>query len=598
MGFNAEVAARFERAASILELLGESRFRVNAYSKAARVIGDHATDLGAIAGDAAKLAELDGVGKSTAEKIGEFAETGTIRELDELESSVPEGLPPLLGISGLGPKTLKLLWEQLGVTDLESLKRELDGEAIASLKGMGKKSVEKIRESLRFAERAGGRLHLGLAMPIAERLVGLVEGVGSVTRAAFAGSLRRGRETIGDIDILAATDEPAAAHAALREAPGVLQVIGSGDRKTSVRVTIPTDAGRWRGILEEDASVQVDLRTVEDASWGAALMYFTGSKAHNVKMRERAIARGMTLNEYGLFEESEAERRSGEPPQSRGATPVAGASEESIYRALELAWVPPELREDRGELELGETPRLIELDDVRAELHAHTTASDGRMELDELASRARDRGFHTLAVTDHSRSSVQANGLSVERLREQRAAIEALEIDGISVLAGSEVDILKDGDLDYTDEVLAELDVVVASPHAALTQDTKTATRRLLRAIEHPMVHIIGHPTGRIISRRGGLEPAMDEIIAAAVEHDTALEVNAHWLRLDLRDTHVAAAVEAGALIAIDCDVHAPEDFDNLRYGVLTARRGGLTSERCINCWPEAELHAWLRSKR
>lgn len=279
---------------------------------------------------------------------------------------------------------------------------------------------------------------------------------------------------------------------------------------------------------------------------------------------------------------------------------MASETEESIYAALGVPYIPPTLREDRGELTLTNTPRLIEVADIRAELHSHTVASDGEMTIEQSASIAQARGFHTLAITDHSQSSAVANGLKPDRLRQHIAAVRAANerIEGITLLTGSEVDILVDGNLDYDDDLLAELDVVVASPHAGLKAKPAQATKRLLRAIEHPLVHIIGHPTGRLIERRAGLEPAMDELIAAAIEHDVALEINAHWMRLDLRDTHVRAAVEAGCKIAINCDVHQAGDYDNLRYGVLTGQRGWLTPDRCINTWSAERLHAWLRSKR
>jgi DNA polymerase (family 10) len=309
-------------------------------------------------------------------------------------------------------------------------------------------------------------------------------------------------------------------------------------------------------------------------------------------MREIAIKKGMRLNEYGLFQGTD------ERPQERGTPPLA-TSEEAIYTTLDLPYIAPELRQDRGEFD-GEPPSLIAVEDIRAELHAHTTASDGQLSIAELAACARDRGFHTLAVTDHSQSQVIANGLTPDRLRRHIDAVREAdaEISGIKLLAGSEVDILGDGRLDYDDELLAELDVVVASPHAGLRQDPKTATERLLRAIRHPLVHIIGHPTGRIINRREGLAPDMHALFAAAVEHDTVLELNANWKRLDLRDSHLRSALSHGCRISIDTDAHAPEHFDFLIYGVLTARRAGMTATACINTWPAEKLHAWLRSKR
>jgi len=603
MSFNSEIADIFEQMAGLLELSGANRFRVNAHTKAARVIRDHPNDLEPIAHDEKALTELDGVGKGTAEKIAEYADTGAVAEHDELLEDVPGGLLAVMAVPGVGPKTAKLLWDELGVTDLDSLHAALDSDEILDLPRMGRKSVEKIRQSLSFAESAGARLHLGMVRPVADDLVERMENVKGVTRCAFAGSLRRGRETIGDIDILVSTTDPEAAHEAFRGLPGVVQVIGSGESKTSVRLELPRDFGRWKFLAEDGPpTVQADLRVVPESSWGAALMYFTGSKDHNVRLRERALEQGYTLNEYGLFPEDDRSENGGdEPPQKRGVEPVKSETEEEVYAELGLPWIPPEQREDRGELDQGETPRLVGVDDIRAELHAHTTESDGRLELDELIEAAEARGFHTIAVTDHSQSSAQAGGLTVERLRAQREAVEEARErfgDRITILHGNEVDILADGSLDYDDDVLAWLDIVVASPHTSTNQDSRAATERLVRAIANPRVNIIGHPTGRLISRRQGMEPAMDEVIAAAVEHDVALEINAHWLRLDLRDTHVRAAVDAGCKIAIDCDVHRARDFDNIRYGVATARRGWLPPELVVNTWPADEVHDWIRSKR
>jgi DNA polymerase (family 10) len=312
-----------------------------------------------------------------------------------------------------------------------------------------------------------------------------------------------------------------------------------------------------------------------------------------VRLREIAIRRGLRLNEYGLFEGTE------ERPQESGREPVAAATEEEIYDALGLPFIEPELREDRGELDR-EPPKLIELGDVRAELHAHTTASDGKLSIEELARCAIDRGFHTLAITDHSPSQVIANGLDPVRLRRHVEAVREADakISGIRLLAGSEVDVLGDGRLDYDDDLLAELDVVVASPHAALRQSPEAATERLLRAIRHPLVHVLGHPTGRLINRREGLSPDMNALFEAAVEHDVALELNANWHRLDLRDAHLRSALDRGCKIAIDTDAHREEHFDFLVYGILTARRAGMEAAACINCWPADELLAWLRSKR
>lgn len=604
MSTNQAVADSLAEIAKLMELLGENKFKVIAHDKAARIVESYSTDMAALVGRKGeekeahkRLVEIDGIGPRIADKIIEFVHHGRMTELDELRAQVPKGLLPLMRIPGLGPRTLQTLWKEGGVTDLASLKKCIDSGVAATLPRMGEKSVAKIKESLSLAEQADIRLPLGLAMPIAEDMVEALRKVKGVRRVAFAGSLRRGKDTIGDIDILVCTSDPAAAQEAFRDQPGVVQVLSSGETRASVRVAVGRDGGRW-GTLKDDMagpSIQVDLKIIPEESWGAALYYFTGSKDHNVAVRGLAQDRGWTLNDYGLYVDD------GKPaPHTRGLKPIASRTEEDIFKAMGLPFIPPEIRENRGELKLRATPRLIELGDIKAELHAHTTASDGGMSIEELARNARNRGFHTIAVTDHSRSSAVANGLSAERLREHIKAVHAAarKIDGVTILAGSEVDILADGRLDYDDDLLAELDIVVASPHASLSQDAATATKRLIRAIENPHVRILGHPTGRLINRRAGLSPDMAEIIAAARQHNVALEINAHWLRLDLRDTHVHMAVEAGCLIAIDCDVHVPEDFDCLRYGVLTGRRGWLTADLCVNTWDERKLGRWLTARK
>ncbi|MCH8271422.1 MAG: DNA polymerase/3'-5' exonuclease PolX [Planctomycetes bacterium] len=594
MDANRALAEQFKQMAIMLELLGHDRFRVNAHARAARAIEALTTDLATLTDDKDALTAIDGIGTKSADKIIEFCTTGEIAEYESLRHQVPAGIFDVLAIQGLGPKTVRLLWEQAGVKDLAGLKRVLNDGSILDLPRMGAKTVQNIKAALTFAQRAGERLPLGRALQIAQGLVAILSELPEADRVAYAGSLRRGRDTIGDIDLLVATNTPAPVHDAFRALRGIEQVLAAGETKSSVRVRAPRGGGRFAG--KAGPVVQVDLRTVPPHSFGAALMYFTGSKEHNVRLRQRALKKQLTLNEYGLFP---LDHEPGSP-QSRGVQPVASKTEEQIYAALDLPLIPPQIREDRGELDLTAPPTLIELTDIKAELHAHTNASDGSLTLEQLVALAKNRGFHTIAVTDHSKSSVQANGLSVQRLREQIAAIKELNerTPGITILAGSEVDILSDGSLDYDDELLAQLDIVVASPHVALSQDAAAATRRLLAAIEHPLVHILGHPTGRLIGRRPGLAPAMNELIAAAVQHDTALEINAHWIRLDLRDTHVRAAVDARCNLAINCDVHADDDFDNLRFGVLTAQRGWLTPELCINAWNPHRLHTWLTRSR
>jgi DNA polymerase (family X) len=617
MPINQALSQKFLEISQMMDLLGMDSFRSSAHARAARNIADLAFDLQPIAGDKKKLLEIEGIGPKIADKIAEFCSTGKIAEWEELHAKVPSGLLELLRIPGLGPKTAKSLWESCGVTDLASLKKSIDDGSILSAPRMGEKAVEKIKAALaQLTTTETPRVWIGRAMPIAEATVESLSKLPGVHAVAFAGSLRRGRDTVGDLDILVAADDPAAVSERFRTLPQVASVIAAGETKSSVQLNINAAFGHRGGLTIP--SMQADLRVVPRESWGAALLYFTGSKDHNVRLRDLALDKGLTLNEYGLFKLPEGTKRT-DRPKSRAADRgsersvsaprtmrgdaeqrVAGKSEEEIYAALALPYIPPEIRENRGELDLSETPRLIELADIKAELHAHTTTSDGHLEIQALAEAAKRRGFHTIAVTDHSQSSAFAGGLKPDALLEHAERIRSFngKIKGITLLAGSEVDIHADGSLDYEDKILKQLDVVVASPHAALTQDDAKATARLLRAISNPYIHILGHPTGRLINRRAGIAPDIAKLCAAAKEHNVALEVNAHWHRLDLRDTHVRVATDHGCLIAIDCDVHGEDDFDNLRYGVLTARRGWLKPEFCVNTWPAKKLHEWLKKNR
>ena len=579
MATNAEVAAAFEELAVLSEILGANVFKVNAFRKAARAVEGLPGEAAAMS--VVELKEIDGLGASTAAKVHEFAEKKTMSELEELRAQVPPGVKEVLAIQGIGPKTARALWVDAGVVDLASLKKAIESGAVAKLPRMGAKTIANMTEAIAFAESSRGRVRIAEAMPLAERMVAELGRLPFVERVAYAGSLRRGKETIGDIDILASSKEPAKLMEAFRTRDEVAKVLASGETKTSVQTT---------------TGVQVDLRVVPLDRFGAALQYFTGSKEHNVALRERAISRGFKLNEYGLF------KVGADGAVADGAEPAAAREEKDIYAALGLDWMEPTMREDRGEIaafEIGaKHVAVVTLADIKAELHSHTTASDGAMSIDELVEAALARGFHTIAITDHSKSQFQANGLDEKRLRAHIKAIHEARArhPKIQIWAGSEVDILSDGSLDYDDELLGELDWVVASPHAALKQEPRAATDRLLKAIAHPLVHVIGHPTGRIVNGRPGLEPAMNELFAAAKEHGTALEINAHHMRLDLRDVHVKGAVDAGCMLAIDCDVHGREDFDELRYGVMTAQRGWLPKTQCLNCMDAKSLDAWRRS--
>jgi len=575
-GTNRQLAAIFAQMADVTEILGGDRFRVNAFARAARTIDALTDDLASIGPDVKALASIDGIGKGTAGRIAQFIELGRIEDHQQLLAQLPAGLIDLLGVSGLGPKTIALLWKQGRVESLADLKTKLQGDELAALPGLGKKKLDNLRKSIAFAESAGDRVRLGKAMPLAIGLMQQMAALEQVVEITCGGSLRRGRETIGDIDLLVAA-EPAYATQisdAFVALEPVTDVLAKGPTKAAVR----TDDG-----------MQVDLRIVEPGSYGAALMYFTGSKEHNVAMRERAAKQGMRLNEYGLF---------------KGAQSVAGATEEDVFEALGLAWIPPELREGRNEIALaekGKLPELLTIDDIRSELHAHTTASDGRWSIREYAMAAAERGFHTVAVTEHSKGQAQANGLDDERLErhiEEVRRVAAELKDTITILVGTEVDIHADGRLDYPDSLLAELDIVIAATHSALSQPPDVATRRLLKAIENPYVTMLAHPTGRLIGRREGLSPDMGQIIAAAAERGIALELNANSWRLDLRDTHARAAIEAGVKLSINTDAHSAADLGELAYGVLTARRAGATKADVINCMSRASLATWLAATR
>lgn len=577
---NEDIVRLFEEFAVLLELTGANSFRVLANAKVARAAEASTIDLVHLArSDPKALSNIDGIGGGSAAKIVEFVTTGAVKELIELRTQVPAGLPALLGLPGVGPKSVRLLWQERGIVDLASLESALAEGRLQGLAGFGPKKIQNLHDGIAFLKTAVGRVRIDDALVVAESAIAHLRDAGVVDQIEFAGSLRRGKETIGDVDLVAVAANAPRAMESFCSMPGVAKVLVTGPTKSSVRM--------------EDG-IQVDLRIVPEHAFGAALLYFTGSKEHNVLLRGRAQQRGLRLNEYGLFEDDGLDA-----PQDRRA-PLASRTEKELYEALGLAWAEPELREVRPLDEVCGHAPLVTVADIRAELHAHTTESDGSMPLLELVQRAKDRGFHTIAVTDHSRSSVQANGLSIDRLLRQIDAVREAEarVGGIRVLAGSEVDILVDGSLDYPDDVLAQLDLVVASPHASLRQAPDLATARLVRAARHPLVHILGHPTGRLVNGRPGLELDMHAVIAAARESGVALEINAHPARLDLRDLHARMAIEAGVPLAIDCDVHARDGFDVLGYGVQVARRAGAGPEQVINAWDAARLHAWIAGRR
>jgi DNA polymerase (family X) len=628
MAMNEMVAAKLDAIAQMMEVLGEDSFRSAANARGARAVSALAEDVAELAKNKSDLLAIEGIGPKLADKIIECCTTGTMREYDELAARVPTGVLEVLGLNGVGPKTARAMWQQLGVDSVAKLEAAIANGTLLQLPRMGEKAVAKIKDAILLRAQSAGRIPLGIAWTHAQAMATYLRALPGVLHVEPAGSLRRGKETVGDLDIVLALT-PGQEHAAdgvmerFRAAPGVVKVLVSGQTKSSVILSLDGQYAPDQASPDADPptppphdaesigrGVQCDVRVVPASSFGSALQYFTGSKEHNERLRAIAQKQGLTLNEWGLFEDaawrayhdgakSKASKGTARSEHQTMPASLAGATEASLYERLGVVCVPAPMREDRGEFDLTTLPDVVTIEAIRSELHAHTTASDGELSIEQLARAAHQRGFHTIAVTDHSQSSTIAGGLKPDRLREHVRAVRSVHAKlhqelGISVLAGSEVDILSDGVLDYKDEVLDLLDVVVASPHAALTQDTATATKRLLKAIAHPSVRILGHPTGRLISRRRGLEPAMSEIYAAAKEHDVALEINSHWMRLDLRDTHVRGAVDAGCLIAIDCDVHALGDFENLRFGVMTAQRGWLTKQLCVNCWPAEALRRWL----
>ena len=558
---NRELAKIFDRIADFLEFKGDSIYRINAYRKAARVIKDLPEDIEALYKED-RLKSIPGIGEKIASKIQQYFEEGTIQKFEELRREIPEELMVLLDVPNLGPKTLRLAYQSLGVRNLEDLKRAVKDGSLARLPGMGPKKVDKIRKGLEIFLRGQERMLLGEALQIGERFLGHLSPL--ATRISLAGSLRRMKETVGDLDVLATGDR----HTIIQgfvETPGVTEVLAKGETKAS--------------ILMDDR--QVDLRVVKEEEWGSALQYFTGSKEHNVHLREMAKERGLKISEYGVFSIETGDR-------------LAGATEEEVYHLLGLEYIPPELREDRGEIEAAREkrlPRLVGYDQVKGDLHVHSRWSDGTADLEELAREGARLGYEYIAITDHSRSMKIAHGLDERRLEEQIKAIRDINSRriGCHLLAGIEVDIHPDGSLDLDEAILKELDWVVASIHSHFHQD---ATERLLAACRSPWVHCIGHPTGRIIFSRDPYPLDLDAILREAAATGTALEINSHQDRLDLNDIHARKAQEMGVRLALGTDAHHLGQFWMIRLGIGVARRAWLESRHVLNTYPLEELLA------
>jgi DNA polymerase (family 10) len=568
---NREIAAVFERIADALDIKGEPAFKVLAYRKAARVLDELAEDVATVAAEE-RLCDIEGIGDGLARKIIEYLATGRMAKAEEAVSGLPPGLFALLHIPGLGAKTVGLAFKELRVKGLDDLRRVIGDGSLAALKGMGEKKAENIRKGIGTFEKGRERLLLSEATAIAEDVIAALRRVKGAGRIEAAGSLRRMRETIGDIDILAEAKDGGAIIKAFTAWSRVGRILGAGATKASVLIEA------------EGGERQVDLRLVEPASFGAALQYFTGSKAHNVKLRGLAKAAGLKVSEYGVF---------------RGDKRIAGRAEADVYKALGLPWVPPEIREDRGEIERaaeGKLPKLIERGDIRGDLHCHTRASDGRLTLEELVEAARAEGHAYIAICDHSRSARYAGGLTPERLVEQGRAIDALNkrLKGFRVLKGTESDILPDGALDFPDDVLAGLDFVVASVHSGFKKDV---TARMAKALTNPNVDMIGHPTGRLLTGREGYEVDLEQVLIAALTHGKAMELNSHIDRLDLDAIRLRMAKDKGVRIGIGTDAHDADGPAMIRFGVGTARRGWLEKADVLNTLTPAALAVW-RKKR
>jgi DNA polymerase (family 10) len=575
---NAQVAEVFDLVADILEFQGANPFRVRAYRNAARTVRDLSEPVAAIAADSErKLTEIEGIGDDLAEKIATLVETGKLPMLEKLQSEVPESVLALMRIEGVGPKKAAALHKELGIATLDELRKACQAGKVRELKGFGEKTEQAILRGIDAARSIEVRITWADADAIAQPLCDYLRQCQAVNRVELAGSYRRGRETIGDLDVLVVSPKAEEVMDHLGNYDDVQQTIARGGTKMSVKL---------------QGGLQVDLRVVEAKSFGAALQYFTGSKDHNVIMRGMAKDRGLKINEYGVF------RVDGKKEEY-----VAGAEEKDVYDTLDLPLFPPEIREARREFqwaEEGRLPKLVELDDIRGDLHMHTNETDGKATLKEMVEAARQRGLSYIAITDHSRRVTMARGLDPKRLRAQWRAIDRLREeldDGFTVLKGIECDILEKGGMDLPDDVLAEADWVLASVHYGQKQPRAQITERIVQAIENPHVSAIAHPTGRLINRRPAYEVDLEAVFAAAKKHGKLLELNANPLRLDLNDVHCAAAKSHGIPIVISTDAHGTEQLGMMRYGVLQARRGGLTKRDVANTRTWAEIKKLLHNR-
>ncbi len=566
---NKAIADIFERMADILEFKGEIPFKVNAYRKASRTINDLQEDI-EIVWQERRLRELPGIGDALVKKIVEYLTEGKVSKYEEIRKDVSTELLNLLNIQNLGPRTLALAHKSLKVNNLQDLIRAIEEGTLAQLPGMGQKKVENIQKGIQFFLSAQQRISIATAIPIVEEIVEQLKDKIKTEKISAAGSVRRMKETVGDIDILVASNEPDKVIKTFISLPQVADVSAAGETKASIRI--------------KEEKLQVDLRVVSPDSYGAALQYFTGSQAHNIKLRGIAKKQSLKISEYGVF---------------RGDEKITGDSEEEVYQSIGLDWIAPEMREDRGEIELaaqGKLPKLIEMGDIRGDLHVHSNYSDGHATIPVMIDKARELGYEYLAICDHSQSAKYAQGLSIDKLLDQIEQIDAMnqKLGSFKILKGIEVDILADGSLDYADSILMKLDIVVASIHSGFT---KNPTERILKAMRNPLVDVIGHPTGRLISQRGGYEIDLNKIFEMAKQTGTALEMNCYPDRLDLSDINAKRAAEMGIMLMINTDAHDPINFHFMKYGVGTARRAWLSKSQVLNCLNCEEIYKWKKQR-
>ena len=580
---NLDVARTLTELADLLEIQGASPFRIRAYRNAVNTINSLSRPLKDMVAAGEDLTELPGVGKSVAKYIGEFLTSGSISRLEEVSAEFPRSLVQLMRLDGVGPKKARKLFEELDVRTVDDLAAELEAGRVQTLDGFGVKSAAKIIDAIEDHKKHTGRFQIRETERLIAGLLEHMQSAPGVARIELAGSLRRRKETIGDVDILAELEgdgTPVVDH--FVSFSGAQRVVGAGSTKGSI-------------VLH--SGLQVDLRVIPSRSFGAALQYFSGSKGHNVAVRSRAVRQGLRVNEWGVFRVPETE--DDEPIGKEDGERLAGDTEQSVYEVLGMSWVPPELRENRGEVEAAcedELPELVSLEDIRGDLQMHSTWSDGKASVEEMARSCLERGYEYFALTDHSQAMAMVQGLTPERAREQWAEIEQVQelVPGIRILKSVEVDILKDGSLDMPDDVLEQLDVLVISVHSFMDQNKKTMTDRVLRAMQHPSADILAHPTGRIINRREPFELDVEAVLEAAADLSVAVELNANPNRLDFSDVHVHRAKELAVPVVISTDAHSLRGLADMRFGVDQARRGWLEASDVLNTRSVEEMMGWL----